>query len=503
MKTLVFLLIILMAISCTSKEEVFINKKVIIAGKIINPDPEIYKIIININRIGFGNETYSPILKDDGSFKISFDSYIPTDAWLLYKMNLMNFLILTHPGDSIYVEFDGSSKENIGILKTIKFSGDAERINQEAIAFQIMYGKFYNIPSFLKRQQIIKEYDAINFRRYMDSVKTEMNSLYHKFQKEINPSKETQNWAKTFLDVQYYRDLTSYPNFHLAANHLSDKDWSVPISYYDFLKDPIHINESKLISGYALKSYINFYPVYLHEIMREENKLFFSSLDTIKKYPGKMDSLMFFSPIRHISDPILRQMVLTEILNQFLESSDIRMFEKYNKEVNSYITETYLKEPLDNQYKDTKERIDKPIFASESTLNKLNGTTVKSCIDILIKANKGKVIYVDCWATWCGPCIGEIPNSKKLMSDFKNKNVAFVYICLDSDEKIWKSIISKYEIGGNHLFLNKKQSADFRQVFVTIGLPHYILFDKNGNIFENGTLRPLEIKDKLDNLLEQ
>jgi thiol-disulfide isomerase/thioredoxin len=196
-------------------------------------------------------------------------------------------------------------------------------------------------------------------------------------------------------------------------------------------------------------------------------------------------------------------MVLTEILNQNLESSDIRMFEKYNNEIKHYVTKQFLKEPLYKQYNITKERLDKPIFASESTLQKLRGTTVKSSIDSLIKANKGKFIYVDCWATWCGPCIGEIPNSKRLMNDFKNKNVAFVYICLDSEEKNWKSIISKYEISGSHLFLTKIQSTDFREVFGIKGIPHYILFDKKGNLFENGTLPPLAIKDKLDNLLKQ
>jgi thiol-disulfide isomerase/thioredoxin len=500
MKNLVYLLILLFAVFCSSKKEILPNNKVIIAGKIINQDPLIFNIRISINRISFGQESISPILKDDGSFKISFDSYVPTDVWLMYKMN---FLILTHPGDSIYVEIDGSQKERTDILKTVRFSGNASKINEEAATFQRMYYTTDYQLNLAKHPQAIKEYDAINYRRYMDSVRIEMTKLYHKFLKENNPSLEVQKWTKTFLDVEYYRNLISYPDFHRMANNLSRKDWNVPPSYYDFLKDHFKVNDSLLISGYALAGFVNFYPVYLHVLIRDENRLFFSSADTIKKYPEKLDSIMFFGTIKNISDPLLRQMVLTEILNQNLESSDIRMFEKYNNDIKSYITSQFLKEPLFKQYKITKERLDKPIFTSESTLQKLRGTTVKSSMDSLIKANKGKVIYVDCWATWCGPCVGEIPNSIRLMKDYKNKNVAFVYICLDSEEKNWKSIISKNAIGGIHLLLNKKQSTDFREVFGIKGVPHYILFNKNGNLSENGTLPPMEIKDKLDNLLKQ
>jgi thiol-disulfide isomerase/thioredoxin len=330
-----------------------------------------------------------------------------------------------------------------------------------------------------------------------------MKSLYQRFLKENNPSKEVQLWASTFLDVDYFRNLISYPDFHRTFNHLSRKEWDVPLSYYDFLKDHFQVDDSRLISGYSLFGFVNFYPVYLHKLMIEENKLFFSSPDTVKRYPEKLDSIEFFSTIKNVNDPLLRQMVLTELLNEKLESSNISLFEKYNSEIGNYITKQFLKEPLFKQYNITKERLDKPIFTSESTLQKLRGTTVKSSIDSLIKTNTGKVIYIDCWATWCGPCVSEIPNSIRLMNEYKNKDVAFVYICLDSEERNWKSIISKNAIGGIHLLLSKRQSTDFREVFGIKGIPHYILINKKGILFENGTLPPMEIKDKLDKLLKK
>jgi thioredoxin-related protein len=83
----------------------------------------------------------------------------------------------------------------------------------------------------------------------------------------------------------------------------------------------------------------------------------------------------------------------------------------------------------------------------------------------------------------------------------EGKDVAFVFMCVDSNEKQWKAILSKFGLGGQHFLLNKNQSHDFRQVFKVNGIPHYILFDKNGNIVENGTGRPAEVNDKIDKLL--
>jgi thiol-disulfide isomerase/thioredoxin len=196
-------------------------------------------------------------------------------------------------------------------------------------------------------------------------------------------------------------------------------------------------------------------------------------------------------------------MVLAEELYQDLEQSNIRAFEKYKSTIESYIVAPYLKEPLFDLYNQTLKRLDNPMIASESVLHKLSGTSIKSEIDKIIANNKEKVIYIDCWATWCGPCISEFPNSKKLLTEYKNKNIVFIFICLNSEEINWKSVISKYSLAGQHYFLSKNQSSDFRDVFGIKGIPHYILFDKKGNISENGTASPSFIKDKLDKLLAE
>jgi len=498
MKKLLYLLIIIIIASCSSQSNEFQYKRVTIAGKIINPDPMTYKINLSINHIGLGQERLSKILNDDGSFKFSFESNVPTDVWLSCKTN---FLILTHPGDSIYVEFEGSKEERTEIMKTIKFSGNSASINNEAAAFQNLYFSSNIYTDFEKKRQAITKYDEVRYKHYRDSLKDEELHLLKRFENNYKPSSEIKDWAKIYLETEYFRDLIAYPEFHRMANNLKSTDWNVPISYYSFLNTHFAFNNSNLINGYSLSAFVNFYPVFLSEKIRDENKKYFISIDTIKKYQEQIDSIELFGTIKYTEDPLLRQMVLTEMLRQKLEQSNTRIFEKYLSTIESYILEPYLKEPLFNLYNKTIERLDNPKLASEAILKKLNGTSLKSDIDSIINSNKGKVLYMDCWATWCGPCISEMPNSKRVIDEYKSKDVAFIFICLDSEERNWKSIISKYSLEGQHFLLSKNQSNDFREVFGIKGIPHYILIDKKGIISENGTAPPSAIKDNLDKLL--
>jgi thiol-disulfide isomerase/thioredoxin len=500
MKRLFYLLIILISFCSCSQKDAHQNNKVIIAGKVLKPSPDIFKINFSVNRIGIGNERFSKELENDGSFKISFESEIPTDVWLAYGMNI---LILTHPGDSIYIEFNGDKQEREDILKTIKFRGDDSTINKEAAIFQLMYFTNETYTNWERKENAIKEYDELKYKLFADSLRNEEANIINSFIEGNNPSGEVKGWARTFLDANYYNNLLGYPIKHRIVNKLARKDWNLPITYFDFITDKFTIENFSLISGYAISSFVNSFQVYVTEKIWYDNNIFFSTKDAFKQYPEKWDSLTFFGIIKHTSDPLLRQMILTEMLRLGLEQSDIRMFNRYEDEIGRLIVEPYLKEPLFKLYNQTLESLDKPELASTSILHKLSGTSLKSEIDSIISVNKGKVIYMDCWATWCGPCMAEMPNSKSLMEEYKFKDIAFVFICLDSEEKNWKSVISKYSLAGQHIFLSKKQSNDFREIFGINGIPHYILFNKKGDIFENMTLPPLFVKEKIDKLLSE
>lgn len=96
-----------------------------------------------------------------------------------------------------------------------------------------------------------------------------------------------------------------------------------------------------------------------------------------------------------------------------------------------------------------------------------------------------------------------MPNSKALMEELIGKDVAFVFLCIDSEEKLWKADLAEFQLEGQHYFMTGEQSNDFRNAFEVQGIPHYFLIDQEETIVEKGShLRPNLVKDRILSMLE-
>lgn len=119
---------------------------------------------------------------------------------------------------------------------------------------------------------------------------------------------------------------------------------------------------------------------------------------------------------------------------------------------------------------------------------------------------KGKYVYIDVWATWCGPCLAEIPHLKKVEADYHDKNIVFVSISIDAkkDHEKWKNMVNQKQLGGEQLFADNDWNSKFVTDYGIQGIPRFILIDPNGNVVEADASRPSnpELRKKLDALLK-
>ena len=99
----------------------------------------------------------------------------------------LNFLILIHPGDSIYVEFYGKQQNSPDFLKTIKFSGSATQTNQHAAAFQYMFEPYRSYYDGAAKMRAVKNYDLEKFMLYLDTLKLKSKLIFDKFVSEYSP----------------------------------------------------------------------------------------------------------------------------------------------------------------------------------------------------------------------------------------------------------------------------------------------------------------------------
>ena len=101
---------------------------------------------------------------------------------------------------------------------------------------------------------------------------------------------------------------------------------------------------------------------------------------------------------------------------------------------------------------------------------------------------RGKYVYIDVWATWCGPCCGEIPHQKELEHHFAKKNIAFVSISCDRDKSAWEKMVKKEKLGG--IQLHNGGDRTFMNDYMVKGIPRFILLDREGKIINSRMTRP-------------
>lgn len=119
---------------------------------------------------------------------------------------------------------------------------------------------------------------------------------------------------------------------------------------------------------------------------------------------------------------------------------------------------------------------------SEKALNdnvlSLNGGQLT--IQEVLEKYKGKKIFIDVWATWCGDCLKSLPALKKLQ--IQHPEVVFLFLSIDDSISDLKAGIKKYRIEGEHYLLPEKWDADFSEFLGLSWIPRYLIVDESGGI---------------------
>jgi thiol-disulfide isomerase/thioredoxin len=164
---------------------------------------------------------------------------------------------------------------------------------------------------------------------------------------------------------------------------------------------------------------------------------------------------------------------------------------------------------LRDLFKEQMENLEKEQTNKETVFDLKTNTkseTISKFWETLSSKHKDKIIYIDIWATWCGPCRGEMPSAIDLHDYFKDKPVAFVNLCLASDKDEWKKVIDKYNFTGDNYFFNEDETNLFRSQLKFEGYPTFMIIDKNGNLVNKDAPRPSsgdEIKNMLNKLIDK
>lgn len=116
-------------------------------------------------------------------------------------------------------------------------------------------------------------------------------------------------------------------------------------------------------------------------------------------------------------------------------------------------------------------------------------------------AGKGKVVLVDFWASWCGPCRRDMPNLVETYAKYKNKGLEIVGVSLDQSGEAWKDAIKKLNITWPQMSDLKYWNSEGAQLYAVSSIPHTMLIDGEGTIIARG-LHGEELQEKLAEVLK-
>ncbi len=125
-------------------------------------------------------------------------------------------------------------------------------------------------------------------------------------------------------------------------------------------------------------------------------------------------------------------------------------------------------------------------YAPSFAFNSIEGKRV-SLADM-----KGKYLYVDIWATWCRPCLQQLPAMKELEEKYRGTDIEFVSISVDNDRDMakWQKMVQEKQMGGIQLFAGKGTS--FHQDYNISSIPKFLLIGKEGEIINEDAPRPMD-----------
>lgn len=476
----IILISLILLIGCNSKEKIENQtKQTIISGTIknLNVYPDSKKIFAEVIDFRDRKSVFKDIINKDGSFKIILDLYSAQDIRI---SPLVNRLIL-HPEDSIFLQID------FGDIGNVAFSGDRAKTNKDLR--QYLWSNAGTV-SYYCPDKILPE----KYKLYCDRLLKKNINLGADFILDKKPDDEVSIWINDYILINYYKSLFRYPRSYFKRDDEGYNEWLTTTTYFDFVDsiENVFSNYGHTIINSDIYDLLENYGFYMiQKSMRAKS----NSRDyTVSQITNTI--------MENHNNTVFRQMVLGNLHYQFLCSNYVNEFDNSKDFLSSIIQTPFIREPLFYFYDNLKKNMENPEINSNAILSKM-GIEGKLILDSIIADNKGKVLFVDLWATWCGPCIRGMNTAKEIMPQYVGKNIEFIFLCVSSKEKNWKATLSKLDIGGKHYFCNNNQSGDIRKALGVEGIPHYLMINKQGQIVESKCLDLKHSLNKIDKLLNE
>ena len=448
-----------MFFACSQDNNRIEPKRTVIAGVINNFSDEI--VLINYCDNFSEERRFAPSLTEsNGYFQTEHKYVFAQNITIRIGNRFINLFI--HPGDSVFVTIDANEIQH-NYNNAVIFSGDNSTLNKELFLW-------HNYSSHLINQNIPKFDNNALPEDFLASVKREFN----KAQDSINAYSERTGMSD-FLKSWAYIDYK-----YTIANYLMDYSNS-EANKWEIFTNPIFdvFNENNFQTMY--------FQYHLGVCM---NALIQSEAEIANMFLEKEYVFATRLAIKKLFEKTPKGVVRDVMLFNFIKTGLHEMPELYDSipNVKTIFSQNFFNKELEKLAEQNKRieqatklseeerQLDGVLYMANDKIEELPNVTL---LNYLSEKHKGKVLYIDVWATWCGPCIEEFKSTPNLHKHFKDKDVVFVNLCLSSDIDSWKPFLLKNNVSGENYFLGEKASQLFMGNNNLGGFPSYLIVDNN------------------------
>ena len=438
-------------------------------------------------KINLNNSDIVSLYSGVGIFSDSISIYNDTVMYVDISKN--NLFYLKKDQKKYYLFITSESMLECSFLQNDEFSISGDYAN-----FSYFITEFYQLYKMRIHELFLLNTSSDEFEiKLYTLLNDEIFQFYQNHKSSSTFNLRSQDYFNDLLKYEYLNNLSIY-----LMNQTKDSLQGVP-----FYRD-LNIN---LLNWNDLTN--NMHDVNFHELDIFQNYIF-NSLILFASYNYKYHNSDKFQLFNNYLFSFAFEHLPQEMLFFFFKNYINNFSNSLNKKTKTYfknllnkteLSKLEIRNLLDSDNFKNQEDIhvdNSKIIESDFYLEDINGDKV-SLTDF-----QGKLLYVDIWASWCGPCRKQFPYAKQLKDKFSKrqlKKIKFIYISIDTDYGKWKESLEKLNLDGYQFISppDKPQSAS--SYFGVSSIPRYLIIDKNGNILSENAKRPSDLT-LFDDLLD-